>query len=72
MELSKVCKLIDIFILTWITSKFNSHNIRPYKGDRLAVFKNTSSPKSGKIKDFSIIILKQSFRYYRRMQLGNS
>ena len=47
---AKVCELIRIFMLSLIGDKYNPNNIGLYRADGLAVFKNTSSPQSEKIK----------------------
>ena len=45
-----VCELIGIFMLSLIGNKYNPYNIGLYRDDGLAVFKNTSRPRSEKIK----------------------
>ena len=47
---AEVCELTGIFMLSLIGSKYNPNNIGLYRDDGLAVFKNTSSPQSEKIK----------------------
>ena len=47
---AEVCELIGIFMLSLIGNKYNPNNIRLYRDDGLAVFKNTSGPQSEKIK----------------------
>ena len=47
---AEVCELIGIFMLSLIGNKYNLNNIGLYKGDGLAVFKNTSCQQSEKIK----------------------
>ena len=47
---AEVCELTGIFMLSLIGSKYNPNNIGLYRDDGLAVFKNTTSPQSEKIK----------------------
>ena len=47
---AEVCELIGIFMLSLIGSKCNPNNIRLYRDDGLAIFKNTSGPQSEEIK----------------------
>ena len=46
---AEVCELIGNFMLSLIGNKYNPNNIGQYRDDGLAVFKNTSGPKSEKI-----------------------
>ena len=47
---AEVCELIGIFMLSLIANKYSLNNIRLYRDDGLAVFKNTSGLQSEKIK----------------------
>ena len=47
---AEVCKVVGNFILFQLTSKYNRNNIRLYRDDGLAVFKNVSGPQAEKIK----------------------
>ena len=40
---AEVCQRSDIFVLNLTGNKYNSNNIGLYRGDGLAIFKNTSS-----------------------------
>ena len=47
---AEVCELIDIFMLSLIGNIYNRNNIGLYRDEGFAVFKNTSSLQSEKIK----------------------
>ena len=53
------CELIDIYMLYVIGREYNSKDTGLYRNDGLAVFKNLSSPGSGKIKKQLQSLLKQ-------------
>ena len=47
---AEVCELIGIFMLSLIRNKYNPSNIRLYRDDGLAVFRNTSGRQSENVK----------------------
>ena len=48
---AEVCELIGILMLSLVGSKYNPNNIGLYRDDGLAVFKNTGSPQTEKVKN---------------------
>ena len=49
---AKVYELVGVFILYQLLHKYNKNNIRLYRDNGLAVFKNKSGPKEEKINIF--------------------
>ena len=49
---AKVYELVGVFILYQLLHKYNKNNIRLYRDNGLAVFKNISGPKEEKINIF--------------------
>ena len=49
---AKVYELVGVFILYQFSHKYNKNNIRLYRDNGLAVFKNISDPKEEKINIF--------------------
>ena len=47
---AEVCELVDCFILSDLSSKYNKKDIGLYRDDGLAIFKNISGPQSEKLK----------------------
>ena len=47
----EVCELVGTFLLYKLSLKYNKNDIGLYRDDGLAIFKNISGPKSGKIKN---------------------
>ena len=49
---AKVYELVGVFILYQLSHKYNKNNIRLYRDNGLAVFKNISGPKEEKTNIF--------------------
>ena len=57
---AEVCELVGTFLLFQLSQHYNKVNFGLYRGDGLAVFKNTSGPQMEKIKKHFVQIFKDS------------